>query len=317
MHKFFRKGSLMKVKKLISLLLCFVTVISMLPTAVTAEDTSATVAETAEEVKFNLMLDFNAMETTATANANSFTTAAKDETHFTFTHYSGTSGLSYVDKGDGDIALRTTSSHGLIIKDPQTLLAQYSFVLEYDVRFETVASGHNTVQFSFKNNAGTQVKTGLMPIANHTDSAGQKYSVTYYMKNTQNIGATTAPAGVSADLRVYPEQWYHYAFYVDSVNNTIVAYRDGSRIWSSTLTSFPDDMTDFQIWLYSGAGSSITYYDNIHLQSLNSTDIDAALSFEDVTFAEGVTSVTATSAMLESELGAGNSLRQMGLTIIL
>ncbi|MBQ7293780.1 MAG: hypothetical protein IJW79_08570, partial [Clostridia bacterium] len=296
----------MKAKKLISLLLCFVMIVGVLPMTVTAEET-ATVAET-EEVKFNLFLDFNQMETTTTADATSFTAAAGEETHFTFSHYSGTSGLSFVERdSDGDIALRTTKSHGIMIKDPQTLLAKNNFVLEYDVRFETVAAGYNTVQFSFKNNAGTQVKTGLVPInANKlTGADGNKYGATYHMTNNQNLGATVRPSGVAQDLIVYPDQWYHYALYVDSENNTIVAYRDGSLIWSSTLTSFPDDMTDFQIWMHSGASSSVTYYDNIHLQSLNSTDIDAALSFEDVAFAEGTTSVNATKDMFNNMLGGG------------
>lgn len=294
----------MKAKKLIALLLCVVMVVGILPMSVTPEDTVTTV-ETESKVKFNLMLDFNTMKTTTEANAVSFTSEAKDETHFSLTHYNGTGGLSYVDKGDGDIALRTTSTHGLIINDSQTLLAKNSFVLEYDVRFEKVAAGFNTVQFSFKNNAGTQVKTGLVPInANKlTGTDGNKYGATYHMTNNQNLGATVRPSGVSQDLIVYPNQWYHYALYVDSVNNKIVAYRDGSRIWSSTLTSFPDDMTDFQIWMHSGASSSVTHYDNIHLQSLNSTDIDVALDFDDVAFAEGSTSVNATKDMLNDMIG--------------
>ena len=303
-HNFFRKGFIMKAKRFISLLLCLIMVFGTLPMSIMAEDT-VTTAETSEEVRFNLMLDFNRMETTTAASADSFTAAAKDETHFSLTHYNGTGGLSYVDKGDGDIALRTTSTHGLMIKDPQTLLAKNSFVLEYDVRFEKVAAGFNTVQFSFKDNAGTQVKTGLVPInANKlTGADGNKYGATYHMTNNQNIGATVRPSGVSQDLIVYPNQWYHYALYVDSVNNKIVAYRDGSRIWSSTLTSFPDDMTDFQIWMHSGASSSVTHYDNIHLQSLNSTDIDVALDFDDVAFAEGSTSVNATKDMLNDMIG--------------
>jgi len=193
----------MKAKKLISLLLCFVMIVGILPMTVTAEET-ATVAET-EEVKFNLFLDFNQMETATTANATSFTAAAGEETHFTFSHYNGTGGLSFVERdSNGDMALRTTNNHGLMIKDPQSLLAQYSFVFEYDVRFEKVAAGYNTVQFSFKNNAGTQVKTGLMPInANKlTGTDGKKYPATYHMSNNQNIGATTRPSGVAGDLIV-------------------------------------------------------------------------------------------------------------------
>lgn len=295
----------MKAKQLIALLLCLIMVVGILPISAVAEET-ATVAENSDEIKFDLLIDFNTVKTTDTANGASFAALIAGNEHFTANHHGGTSGLSYVDRGDGDMALKTTSKHGIRINDTDLILKDVSFVLEYDVRFEYVAGGYNTAQLCFTDN-GAATNTALAPIntANVEGTGGKKYPSTYAFSNDQNIGSTTYPTGVAKNLIVYPDQWYHYAFYINSDANTILAYRDGEKIWSSTLVSFPDTMVDCLVRLFSGDSGSITYYDNIHIQSLNSMGIDAALSFEDVAFAEGTTSVNATKDMFNNMLGGG------------
>lgn len=296
----------MKARKLIALLLCLIMVVGILPISAVAEET-ATVAENSDEIKFDLLIDFNTVKTTDTANGASFAALIADNEHFTATHYEGTSGLSYVDRGDGDMALRTTNKHGIRINDTDLILKDVSFVLEYDVRFEHVAGGFNTAQLCFTDN-GVAVNTSLAPInANKiTGADGNKYPATYVFKNNQNIGATTYPTGVATDLIAYPDQWYHYAFYINSDANTILAYRDGEKIWSSTLVSFPDTMVDCLVRLFSGHSGSITYYDNIHIQSLNSIDAKIGIDFEGIEFAEGKKPINATSDMLNDIIGGGH-----------
>ena len=296
----------MKARKLIALLLCLIMVVGILPISAVAEET-ATVAENSDEIKFDLLIDFNTVKTTDTANGASFDALIAGNEHFTANHHGGTSGLSYVDRGDGDMALRTTSSHGIRINDTGLILKDVSFVLEYDVRFEHVAGGFNTAQLCFTDN-GAATNTALAPIntANVEGTGGKKYPSTYAFSSDQNIGSTTYPTGVAKNLIVYPDQWYHYAFYINSTKNTIVAYRDGEKIWSSTLLALPDTMTDCYARFHSGASGSITYYDNIHIQSLNSIDAKIGIDFEEIELAEGKTPINATSDMLNDIIGSGH-----------
>ena len=290
----------MKTKRLLALLLCLVMVVGILPMTLSAAET-ATVAETGVNPKFDVMLDFNDMEKSTAANASSFASMVEGNNYFSTAVYSGTDGLSYIDRdGTGDMALRTTSGRGIIVVDSQVVLSDASFLLEYDVCFNKIAAGFNTVQLVYKND-GKESKISLMPV-----NPGDGVYYTYHMTNNQGIGQALNTTG-SSSIEVKLDQWYHYAFYFDTLNNAVKMYRDGALIWYAPLTAFPDTMTSCEVRLYSGNSSSITYYDNIHVRSFSSMDINTTVGFEDIEITSG-NSVAANATKLNLELDPGSSL---------
>jgi hypothetical protein len=222
-------------------------------------------------------------------------------------HGNGTS-LKFVDvDGNGDIALKTTAQHGFIINSKDLALADTNFLLELDVRFEKVGGNSNTVQYVASDGTTDTHKTGLMPTNKDNVTIDEvKYSSTY--TTTQNLSDFKYPSGVSSAIPVLPDQWYHYAFYIDVENAQVKAYRDQSLIWTATLGVFPETTKKAYIRIFSGHNSTVAYYDNIHIQSLNSMDINMALDFEDIAIADDATSVTATSSMLTPALGYENMM---------
>ena len=292
-------GSYMKLKKLIALLLCLVTVMGTIPMSIGAEET-ATADET--EYSFNEMFDFNSMTTSTTANAASIGTMISDTSMFSTSFFNGTSGLSYVDKdGNGDMALKLTNTHGFLLNDTKLALLKTPFVLEYDVRFEKIGGNSNTVQFIGGTNSSDEKRTALMPTKIDTNVGNVTYAT------EQNLSSFKYPTtGYSSNLPVDSNTWYHYAFYIDTVKNTVSAYRDGICIWTATLGAFPATSTYDYIRFYSGNTNTIAYFDNIHIQSLRDKRFNGVLDFENATFGTDETSQTATPAILNNDFGYEN-----------
>ncbi len=263
----------MKAKQIISTILCLVMLLGAIPLTASAEDT-ATASETSK-VSFNELLDFNGMTEDANASAQSYHSMITDPTRFTAKLYSSNSNGSYFDTpdGDGDRALKLTSSQGITINTTGNFLKN-GFLFEYDLRIEQThndgetSTDFNIVNMEFVTTGGTY-KVGSTPV----DWDG----VATYIQNSQ----LTLTYTDSAYMPVTLKQWYKYSFYVSAEDSTVYAYRDGESIWYGKLKNFTaDTITNVKFHLHSGHEQYILYYDNIRIVSLDNVSLNTFIDFE-------------------------------------